>query len=520
MTRRLRLSLAILGLGAVVAAGCGKKAPPLAPLIIRPAAPEDVQVVRVADTVHVSFKVPQRNSDGKSPAALSAVDVYGLTGEARDADGNGLNAAALLRAATKVGSVDVEPPPPPASEDEDKAPAADPAAPPPPPPPPKPDDPRPAQGEFASVTEVVTPAVLTSYVPTGKPRRKPVVKVPQPWDDLPLPLAPVADEPLGRTYVVVGRDLKGRPGALSARVSVPLEPTPPTAAAPTLRYTENAIVVEWVVPPEARRPVFEAVKQPPLAAGGSPAAAPAAPVASDTAAGATVPPPAPPAAAAGPPAPPGAPPADAAQAPAGAPALPIQTIEVMPRVLFPGPTPHTFNLYVVPAPGTGVAPTGPEVATSPAGGPLVPVNPAPLSETRFEDPAMAFGVERCYVLRLVEARPNGRVEGPSSAVACITPTDTFPPRAPRNLAAVGSEGAINLIWEPNTEGDLGGYIVLRGLAGGGALTAVTEAPVKETIYRDTNVTRGQRYVYAVVAVDTATPQNVSVESNRVEETAR
>jgi hypothetical protein len=29
-----------------------------------------------------------------------------------------------------------------------------------------------------------------------------------------------------------------------------------------------------------------------------------------------------------------------------------------------------------------------------------------------------------------------------------------------------------------------------------------------------------RYVYAIVAVDSATPQNVSVESNRVEETAR
>jgi hypothetical protein len=29
-----------------------------------------------------------------------------------------------------------------------------------------------------------------------------------------------------------------------------------------------------------------------------------------------------------------------------------------------------------------------------------------------------------------------------------------------------------------------------------------------------------RYVYTVVAVDTATPQNVSTQSNRVEETAR
>ena len=62
--------------------------------------------------------------------------------------------------------------------------------------------------------------------------------------------------------------------------------------------------------------------------------------------------------------------------------------------------------------------------------------------------------------------------------------------------------------------------MLRGEAGSGTLTAVTTAPVKETTYRDTDVRPGVRYVYAVVAVDTATPQNVSVESNRVEETAR
>ena len=495
MTRRLRPScVAILVLGAGVAAGCGKKAPPLAPLIIRPAAPEDVQVVRVAETVHISFKVPQRNTDGKSPAALSVVDVHGLTGEAKDVDGNGLNAAALLRAATKVGSVEVEPPPRPAPKDEAAKPAGDAAAPAAPPPPPPPDDPRPAQGEFASVTEVVTPAVLARYVPTGKPKRKPVKRVPQPWDDLPLPLAPAPDNPLGRIYVVVGRDLKGRPGAVSARVSVPLDETPPTPGAPTLHHTETAIVVEWVVPPAARRPVFESVKVP---------------------SGAAVAPEVPPAGAAP------APVADRSRRASSGSAGRDDRGHAA-RVVPGADAPHVQPLRRARTRCRCrcVAPTGPGVAAAQPGGPLAPVNPAPLSATTFEDPAMAFGVERCYVLRAVEARPNGRVEGASSPLACITPIDTFPPRAPRSLAAVGSEGAINLIWEPGAESDLGGYIVLRGLAGGGGLTAVTEAPIKETTYRDTNVTRGQRYVYAVVAVDTATPQNVSVESNRVEETAR
>ena len=41
-----------------------------------------------------------------------------------------------------------------------------------------------------------------------------------------------------------------------------------------------------------------------------------------------------------------------------------------------------------------------------------------------------------------------------------------------------------------------------------------------TSYRDESVQPGTRYVYAVVAVDRAVPQNVSPQSNRVEETAQ
>ena len=89
------------------------------------------------------------------------------------------------------------------------------------------------------------------------------------------------------------------------------------------------------------------------------------------------------------------------------------------------------------------------------------------------------------------------------------------------LAAVADQGGISLIWEPNAEIDLAGYLVLRGEAGDATLHPLTATPVVETRFRDTRVTPGSRYVYAVVAVDTHLPvSNVSVESNRVEETAR
>jgi fibronectin type 3 domain-containing protein len=112
------------------------------------------------------------------------------------------------------------------------------------------------------------------------------------------------------------------------------------------------------------------------------------------------------------------------------------------------------------------------------------------------------------------------VVGPASPKGCVTAKDTFPPAAPKNLEAIAAVGAINLIWDANTEADVAGYLVLRGEATGATLQALTATPVPGSTYNDTTVTAGARYVYAVVAVDKATPQNVSAQSNRVEETAR
>ena len=109
----------------------------------------------------------------------------------------------------------------------------------------------------------------------------------------------------------------------------------------------------------------------------------------------------------------------------------------------------------------------------------------------------------------------------ASPPLCVTPVDVFPPAAPTSLAAVPSEGGISLIWEPNEELDLGGYLVLRREAGDATLQQLTEKPIAEARYRDTEVRAGTRYVYSVAAVDTRLPlPNVSALSVPVEETAR
>jgi predicted small lipoprotein YifL len=184
------------------------------------------------------------------------------------------------------------------------------------------------------------------------------------------------------------------------------------------------------------------------------------------------------------------------------------------KPLLPPPSPTGY--HVSEAPRSAAAPPDPYALALPT-----TLTTQPLSTTTFAVPgAVRYGEERCFVVRAVDVVTGTMTVGRPSQPACVTPVDTFPPAAPKQLAAIAGVGVVNLIWEPNTEPDLAGYIVLRGTAPGGTLQALTPTPIRETTYRDLTATPGVLYVYAVVAVDNASPQNVSGQSNRVEDSSR
>ena len=147
-----------------------------------------------------------------------------------------------------------------------------------------------------------------------------------------------------------------------------------------------------------------------------------------------------------------------------------------------------------------------------------PLNAAPLATAAFERPGVEFGTEECFVVRTVVSAGVVSIESGASERVCVTPADTFPPAPASGLNAVASSGLISLIWNASSDADLAGYLVLRGEAPGDTLQPLTPTPIKETTFRDTSVTAGTRYVYVVVAVDSA--GNRSAPSNRVEESAR
>jgi hypothetical protein len=169
-----------------------------------------------------------------------------------------------------------------------------------------------------------------------------------------------------------------------------------------------------------------------------------------------------------------------------------------------------YNVYEAPA--TGPAPANAAIVAP------QPLNPKPLEETSFTHPGAEPGKEQCFVVRTVATVERSTIESEPSAPICVTPKDTFPPAAPKSLTAVSDVGAVNLVWDANTESDLAGYIVLRGEAPGDNMQPLMRDPIKENRYTDRTVAGGTTYLYTVIAVDKA--GNRSPSSNRVQETPR
>jgi hypothetical protein len=185
---------------------CGKKGPPLPPLVKLPVAPSDVTAVRRANTVDLQLTVPSANTDSSRPANVARVEVYALTGPAT------VSEAEVLKQGTKVASMAVKAPRDPNATfdpgDPDQFEA----------------DVEPPEGEGLDQGTVahVQEALTAPAAPAAAPATAAV-----------------------RTYVGVGITTKGRRGPSSRRVAVPLVPSPPPPSKPEVTYTETAVTVKW-----------------------------------------------------------------------------------------------------------------------------------------------------------------------------------------------------------------------------------------------------------------------------------
>jgi predicted small lipoprotein YifL len=208
---------------ACLAAACGRKGPPLPPLVRLPV-PPDVQANRRGSSVELAVVVPGANADGSRPANISRVEIYALTGSPTFTD------ADLLKHGTRVANIPVKSPRNPDDIAEPDEPLEEVEA---------PTGTGLDQGAGTTVRDALTAAALVPVdVSDPKQGRGGVPGAER-------PLLGVPSAPPVRTYVGVGVNTKGRRGRFSRRAPVSLAPPPVPPAAPTITYTETAITVAW-----------------------------------------------------------------------------------------------------------------------------------------------------------------------------------------------------------------------------------------------------------------------------------
>lgn len=219
-------------LSVLVAAACGKKGPPLAPMARVPGQVAQIAAERSADGVFVSVTVPVANVGGDQPADIARIELYAATLDESAPLTDGL----VPDGWTLVAS----------------APVRRPVASPPPTPQGAPAPPLEAgldQGAQVTFLEVLTPELRQTSPGVDTPRAE-VAAAAGP----PLSLPPVHGDfaPQRRHYAASAVSRRGRRGAWSPVRRVPIGATsgPPSMSAPV--YDASTLSLAWTPAPDAQ----------------------------------------------------------------------------------------------------------------------------------------------------------------------------------------------------------------------------------------------------------------------------
>lgn len=147
--------------------------------------------------------------------------------------------------------------------------------------------------------------------------------------------------------------------------------------------------------------------------------------------------------------------------------------------------------------------------------PLNPMNPKPIEETYYRDTRVVNDRDYRYAVRSLSRAGVTLIEGDNSTPITVTPVDLIPPSRPAGLVAFPFPSGVELRWISNPEPDVVGYRVYRRRVFEAKFERLTDEIVRETLYVDRGVSRGEEYDYSVTAIDSSRQQNESAFSELV-----
>jgi hypothetical protein len=221
-------------LAVALATACGKKGPPLPPLVRIPEAVAVTGTRRSGTDAYITLRIPARNIDGSTPVSFAAVEVVALTADRTP------SRAMFLERGTPVASVAVVPPP---ADDRGQPPAA-------------PSGPTP--GDQVTVSETLTDEKFVPVAIPATPAEPPRTPAPVPPaapatapapggapDSQPPPATAAAAPEIRRYYMAFTRDARNRPGPSATVASLSLASLPDAPTDLRLPYTDQTMTVTW-----------------------------------------------------------------------------------------------------------------------------------------------------------------------------------------------------------------------------------------------------------------------------------
>ena len=131
----------------------------------------------------------------------------------------------------------------------------------------------------------------------------------------------------------------------------------------------------------------------------------------------------------------------------------------------------------------------------------ITAQPLKINDTKYND-RFEETVSGTFYYKIETIDSNGN-STTSNNVSILVP-DHFPPSKPVDLISRVQPGKILLSWKPNSEKDLAGYRIYRGLKDDdeNEMLLLNVAPQKEANYTDIfNEKAGTKFIYKVVAID-------------------
>lgn len=136
-----------------------------------------------------------------------------------------------------------------------------------------------------------------------------------------------------------------------------------------------------------------------------------------------------------------------------------------------------------------------------------PLNPEPVSDSRYWDGLLENGKRYYYEVRAVRNFRGSLIEGASSTVAEGVPEKSLPPSAPTRLVAVaqkeGNRRVIALRWDRNPEADIAGYDLYRREKGQDHFLKINSELIPGNFFLDESADSSKTYLYRLKAVDTS-----------------